>query len=278
MKKILALLTALLLIGSFISAKAPVAKKGVVKGSYNFWFHEPDSTAQDDGGKPMVVFLHGASLCGTNMDKVRRYGTIDAIERGLKIDAYVVAPQNPGGAWSPQKIMKIIDWASENYDVDSTRIYVIGMSLGGYGTLDMSATYPDRIAAAVALCGGASVKDLSGLNDLPLWIVHGTADRAVPVKQSDRVVSAIREIDSVAPRLIYDRVAGMNHGRPARFFYLPDLYDWLFMHSLDDQDRRIAPGFDIVDKSKEAYKGLVHKKKSYKSRKAYRKKRKSRRR
>ncbi len=269
-------LLAIFFCSQFVSAKAPVAEKGTVKGSYNFWFHEPDS-ASSENTKPLVVFLHGASLCGNNLDRVRNYGTIDAIERGLKLDAYVVAPQNPGGAWKPEKIMDIIDWAIDKYDVDSARVYVIGMSLGGYGTLDMAATYPDRIAAAVALCGGASVKDLSGLNDLPLWIVHGTADRAVSVGQSDRVVSAIKEVDRESPRLIYNRVPGMNHGRPARFFYLGDLYDWLFMHSLDDEARPVAPGFDIVDKSKEAYKGLTYKKYSRKGKAPRRKKRARRR-
>ncbi|MDE6766173.1 MAG: prolyl oligopeptidase family serine peptidase [Duncaniella sp.] len=259
-----------------LSAKPPVAERGTVKGSYNFWFYEPDS-ASVENPKPLVVFLHGASLCGNNLERVRRYGTIDAIDRGLKLDAYVVAPQNNGGAWKPSKVMDIVDWAIDKHHVDSTRIYVIGMSLGGYGTLDVAATYPDRIAAAMALCGGASVKDLSGLNNLPLWIVHGTADRAVSVGQSDRVVSAIKAVDTEAPRLIYNRVPGMNHGRPARFFYLSDLYDWLFMHSLDDDARPIAPGFDIVDKSKEAYKGLSYKKAKRKSNTPRRKTRRKRR-
>lgn len=244
---------------SQLSAKAPTPHKNTVKGSYNFWLYEPDS-ASVENPRPLVVFLHGASLCGNNLDRVRRYGTIDAIERGLKLDAFVVAPQNPGRGWKPDKVMDIVDWAIDKYHVDSTRVYVIGMSLGGYGTLDVAATYPDRIAAAMALCGGASVRDLTGLNNVPLWIVHGTGDRAVSIGQSDRVVSAIKAVDKDAPRLIYDRVPGMNHGQPARFFYLPDIYEWLFMHNLDDDARPIAPGFDIVDKSKEAYKGLTYKK------------------
>ncbi len=272
--RLIIIITCLFIASAFrIAAKKPVAHKGTVKDCYNFWFYEPDS-ASVDNPKPLVIFLHGASLCGRNLDRVRRYGTIDAIERGLKLDAYVVAPQNPGGAWKPSKVMSIADWAIDKHAVDSTRIYVIGMSLGGYGTLDVAATYPERIAAAVALCGGASVRDLSGLNDLPLWIVHGTADRAVSVGQSDKVVSAIKSVDRETPRLIYNRVPGMNHGRPARFFYLSDLYDWLFMHSISDEDRPVAPGFDIVDKSKEAYKGLVHKKRTKKEKTPRRKKRK----
>ncbi len=231
-----------------------------------------------DSAKPVVIFLHGASLCGKNLSKVKRYGTIDALEGGLKLDAYVIAPQNPGGAWNPHRIMRIVDWLAEHYAVDQNRIYVLGMSLGGYGAIDLAATYPGRIAAALGMCGGASVKNLSGLNSVPLWIVHGTADRAVGVGQSDRVVSEIRRVDPKAPRLIYDRIAGMNHSRPARFFYLEETYAWLFSHSLSDPGRPVNPSFDpksgILDN---AYKGLKLKPKS-KSTKKSKKRRRSRRR
>lgn len=214
-------------------------------------------------GKPVVIFLHGASLCGNDLNRVRRYGTITAIEGGRDMDAYVIAPQNPGGAWSPKKIMAIVDWLMKRGDVDPNRIYALGMSLGGYGTIDLAATYPDRIAAAIAMCGGASVRNLEGLTELPLWIIHGTADAAVPVSQSDKVVSAIKSSDPLASRLIYNRVPGMNHGQPARIFYKPETYEWLFSHNLNDPGRPISPGFDVsVGALTNAYQGLSLRKSS----------------
>lgn len=252
------------------------AHKGTVEGSYNFWMYEPDSAAVE--AKPLVMFLHGASLCGHNLERVRHYGTIDAIDRGRHIDAYVVAPQNPGGAWAPAKLRKIVEWAKEQYDVDSTRIYVLGMSLGGYGTLDFVAEYPDQVAAAMAFCGGATSKHLERLGEVPLWIVHGTADRAVGVGESDRVVKAIRESESHGERLLYNRVQGMNHGQPARFFYLQDTYDWLFTHSLDQEGRPVTEAFDITGKSKNAYANLNHSAKPKKSKTHAPKKKKSKKR
>lgn len=228
-----------------------------VLDAYNFWLYSPDDTPEQEiEPKPLIVFLHGASLCGRDLDRVRRYGTIDAIEKGRTLDAYVIAPQNPGGSWIPRKVMNIVDWVGENHNIDYDRIYVIGMSLGGYGTIDMAATYPDQIAAAMALCGGGTVSDLSGLNDVPLWIVHGIADRAVTIGQSDRVVSAMRSANSATPRLVYDRVPGMNHSQPARFFYLKESYDWLFSHSLKDKDRSVNSTFDPTGLLKTAYKDL----------------------
>lgn len=238
-------------------AQALKAFRDEVPGSYNYWFYTPDSTGQDKSAKPLVIFLHGASLCGSNLDRVKRYGTIDALQKGRMLDAYVVAPQNPGGSWKPDKVMKLVDWAEANYNVDADRVYVIGMSLGGYGTIDLAATYPDRIAAAVAMCGGGSVKDLSRLNDVPLWIIHGTSDRAVSISQSDKVVSAMRMADEDTPRLVYHRIQGMNHSQPARLLYHPEIYDWLFSHTLQDEGRNVSPAFNITNSTLgNAYQGL----------------------
>ena len=255
MKKIvLSLLFALLFLP--VSAQKLTAHRGTVANGYNFWLYNPDSDLDSEfEPKSVVIFLHGASLCGNDLNKVKRYGTIDAISKGRELDAYVIAPQNPGGSWSPDKVMNILDWVSDNHNIDYDRVYVMGMSLGGYGTIDLAATYPDRIAAAIAMCGGGSVKDLSGLNDVPLWIIHGTADRAVSIGQSDKVVSQMKAADNETPRLVYNRIPGMNHSQPARMFYLQESYDWLFSHTLKDKTRPIKETFTL-DLMGSAYKDL----------------------
>lgn len=219
-------------------------KKGVIDGGYNFLLYTPHDYLVDQHPLPLVIFLHGASLCGNNLDRVRRYGTMDALEKGRIIPTFVVAPQNPGGAWNPKKVNDVLEWVEDNYMIDTSRVYVLGMSLGGYGTLDFCGTYPEKVAAAMALCGGCSLKDMQGLGRLPLWIMHGTADRAVSVEQSKRVVKAIQDAgnDSL---LRYDWVAGGSHGYLARVFYLQKTYDWLFSHSLKDAPRVVDRSFDI---------------------------------
>jgi len=262
MKKIAIILFLICLATSSLSIQAQklTPYTGNVAGSYNYWFYTPESVSSESGNgeaKPLVIFLHGASLCGKNLDRVKRYGTIDALQKGRNLDAFVLAPQNPGGSWKPEKIMKLVDWAADKYNIDLDRVYVIGMSLGGYGTIDLAATYPDRIAAAVAMCGGGSVKDLSGLNDVPLWIIHGTSDRAVNISQSDKVVSAMKMADENTPRLVYHRIRGMNHSQPARLLYHPEIYEWLFSHTLSDKGRDVAPAFDITNGIlRNAYQGL----------------------
>ena len=258
MKRILTIITIILTITSSTMAQALTQHKGEVENGYNFWLYNPDSiVANETEPKPVIIFLHGASLCGNNLDKVKTYGTIDAIQKGRKLDAYVIAPQNPGGSWNPEKVMNVLDYVSDEHNIDYDRVYVAGMSLGGFGTIDVAATYPDRIAAAIAMCGGGTVADLSGLCEVPLWIIHGTADRAVGVGQSDKVVEEIRNADEEAPRLVYVRVKGWTHGTPARLFYLPETYEWLMGHTLKDPTRSINDTFKLNNELlSNAYKGL----------------------
>ena len=149
----------------------------IASGGYQFWIYTPGGY---DGSQaqPVVIFLHGRSLCGHNLQAVLRYGTLDAIKRGMVMPAIVIAPQTPG-SWNPRKVADLLDWVEANYNVDTTRVYVLGMSLGGYGTMDLCGTYPGRIAAGMALCGGTTLRNVDGLGELPFWILHGTADRAV---------------------------------------------------------------------------------------------------
>ena len=214
------------------------------------------TTAQSHARKPVVIFLHGASLCGMDLYRVRRYGCLDAVKRGVNIDAIILAPQNPGGAWNPRKIMNILEWTKQNYLVDTNRVYVLGMSLGGYGTMDMAGTYPDKIAAAMALCGGTTLKDVSKMGELPLWVIHGTADRAVGISCSKTVVAQLEEQhnDSL---LMYTWITGASHSALARLFYHPKTYEWLFSHSLADKDRTVNRDVEIsMTDIKHAYDGI----------------------
>ena len=218
--------------------------KDATPGGYDFWVYTPLDYYYSLESTPVIIFLHGASLCSKNMNRSRKYGPLDAIVKGRQIDALVVVPQNPGGAWNPKKINDVLEWTKKNYACDTTRVYVLGMSLGGYGTLDFCGTYPDKVAAAMALCGGCSLKDRSGLGKLPLWIMHGTADRAVGIKESKVVVNDLVS-NGNDKRLRYDWLQGASHGALARFFYLRKTYDWLFSHALRDKDRPVNRVIDI---------------------------------
>lgn len=233
------------------------AYHNTVEGGYSFWVYTPpEEVMQQNQIQPLIIFLHGHSLCGNNLDRVRRYGPLHAIQMGRKINAMILAPQNPGGAWKPEKIFKDLEFVKNNYPIDTNRIYVFGMSLGGYGTIDFTSAYPGHIAAAIAMCGGGNPKSYCGLNEVPLWIMHGTADRDVPVSQSQKVISQMEHCGAT-DRLLFTKLSGVTHGGLARAFYISMPYEWLLTHRIDTPGRPVTKGYEITPADlKNAYSDL----------------------
>jgi len=178
---------------------------------------------------PVLLFLHGKSLSGTDLNLVKRYGVICEILKGRQIPALVVAPQTTKG-WEPSKLLSVLTYVQKTYSIDSSRVYVVGMSLGAYGTLHFAGAYPHKVAAAVALCGGGNVADACNLSTLPLWIQHGTLDEAVPISESEKIVEAIKQCNG-GELLKYTPWQGANHGALEKAFRSDALYDWLFQFS-----------------------------------------------
>jgi pimeloyl-ACP methyl ester carboxylesterase len=248
MKKWCYILIALLVAATSAQAQGNdylTTQKAVKGDGYPFWIYVPNDYKQYERTTPLIIFLHGASLRGTDMESVLKYGPLDAVKRGLEIPALIVAPQNPKGHWVPQKINDILEWMQRHYTFNPQRVYVIGMSLGGYGTLDFAGTYPEKVAAAIAICGGSTLRNYQKLGELPLWIIHGTADKAVKVEESEKVVDGMKDL-KVDSRLRYNWLRGASHGDLARFFYLSDTYDWLFLHTLIEPRREVDTNVEIT--------------------------------
>jgi len=229
----------LFLIGFILLGYSSKAQLSAMKGksSYNYWINLPaDSILNptDEGSKPpILIFLHGRSLSGTDLNKVKRYGVISEIEKGRQIPAIVIAPQvKSGSAWSPDKLLILLQDIQSQYETDTNRVYVCGMSMGGYGTLHFIGKHPDKLTAGVALCGGGKSSDACNLSKVPLWIQHGTADKPVPVSESRKIVKAIKACDG--SNLIYKEIAGASHGAMEREFRKNDMYDWLFSKLKED--------------------------------------------
>lgn len=200
------------------------------KTSYPFLCHLPaDSVLKN---KPaLLIFLHGRSLSGTDLNRVRRYGILTEVEKGRNIPAIVVAPQlKPGESWNPDKVLEILNWVHKEYTIDTNRVYVAGMSLGGYGTMHFVARYPEKVAAAGAFCGGGNVKDACRMATVPMWIIHGKRDKAVPFSESEKVVLAMKDCPK-KEKLIFTVLPDAGHGEPERWFHKDEFYDWLFSHS-----------------------------------------------
>ncbi len=205
------------------------------QADYPFLLHLPaDSILKSK--PPVLIFLHGRSLSGTNLDLVKKYGVIHEIEKGRKVPAIVIAPQVMAGkSWEPQKIMSVLKFVQSTFDTDTNRVYVAGMSLGGYGTLRFAGAYPEVVAAAVALCGGGNTIDGCDLATVPLWIQHGNQDEAVPISESEKIVKAIKNCNG-GENLKYTVHKGANHGALERVFRTDEMYNWLFQYTKADKN------------------------------------------
>lgn len=218
-----------------------------VDNTYNFLLHKPEISNGEM--KPVILFLHGRSLSGNNLNKVKQYGIIDDIlHRGRNVDAFVIAPQVPyGQSWSPTKLKTILDYVHTNYQTDKCRVYVVGMSLGGYGTMEFVGTYPEEVTAAMAMCGGGNVKMAESLAKVPLWIMHGKNDSAVPHEESEKVYNAIQSCcETNLTR--FSSFPKFGHGDFARVFYAKQMYDWLYQFEKDQVSADKLMDIEIFDK------------------------------
>jgi predicted peptidase len=225
----------LLLVVCFVKANAQL--QAITKGTnYNFWLRLPEDYQENGDKQPILVFLHGRSLSGTDLNRVKRYGVLYAMDKGKEIPGIIVAPQTNRG-WDPDHVIEIIDYVLEKYNADPSRVYVCGMSMGGYGTMDVAGKYPDRIAAAVAICGGGTLSYAENLTRVPLWIQHGSADRAVPASESKKIYNAIKKADQKSDATL-TIIPGGTHGSVERLFHQEKIYEWMFSYAKEEEIKR----------------------------------------
>ncbi|MCB0703977.1 MAG: prolyl oligopeptidase family serine peptidase [Saprospiraceae bacterium] len=158
---------------------------------------------------PLVIFLHGSGERGDDNEAQLKWGVLNfASDQIMKMHpSIVIAPQCPAGmSWGnfsyedmslqpaptePMKLlMELIDQSIQNLPVDTNRIYITGLSMGGFGTFDAISRYPDLFAAAVPVCGGGDVSKAASIAHIPIWIFHGALDGAVnPVLSQNMLVA-----------------------------------------------------------------------------------------
>ncbi len=229
----------LLFIAALQQAKSQQLQCVTKAAGYDFWLYLPEKSVMQSK-PPVLIFLHGQNLCGSNLKyltegkikgntKKPPYGAICEIKnRGREFPAIVVGPQFPEGSrWEPDKLITVLNYVQKKYDTDESRVYVTGMSAGGFGTLHLVGKYPERITAAAALCGGGDVKDACNLSKVPLWIMCGTNDSKYFVTESKKIAQAIKQCDGSLLR--FNMLQGKNHSDMEKYFRTTDtLYNWLF--------------------------------------------------
>ena len=138
---------------------------------------------------PVIVFLHGIGERGDDPRRVANWGPPRLIKWGMReFPAIVISPQCPAGGWWPHKVIalsRLLDHVEARHRVDLSRVYLTGLSMGGFGAVAWAAAEPQRFAALVAVCGGGHDRFTAvPLNSLPSWFFHGEMDTVVPPKES----------------------------------------------------------------------------------------------
>lgn len=194
---------------------------------------------------PLVVFLHGAGERGDDNKSQLIHGIKTLADSAHRKDfpCFIAAPQCPKEKrwvevdWDKKShrmpiepsisiklLMELIDSIVSNYPIDRSRIYVTGLSMGGYGTWDIISRYPDKFAAAIPVCGGGDEKQAKNIN-IPVWAFHGSIDNIVPVERSRNMVKALRKTGGIVR---YTEYQGVKHGSWFKAYVEDGLYEWLF--------------------------------------------------
>lgn len=215
----------------FISPKAN-ASETLKKVKYNYLLHLPEDYGKDPNKKwPVIFYLHGRHASGKNLESLERYGLPYYLQKGKKVDFIVVSPQCPWNKnWSSEDWFNpVFDEVAGKLKVDNSRVYLIGMSMGGFGTWALANRMPERFAAISPMCGGADVKWAGTLSKIPTWVFHGTADRQIPISRSEVMVKAMEKLKA---EVKYTRLVNQGHDI-SKQFNNDELYSWLLKHSLE---------------------------------------------
>ena len=193
----------------------------------------PESYAQSTNEEfPLILFLHGAGERGSDLDSVKRHGIPKIVETNPDFPFIAVSPQCPKDSWWTSELHTInglIEEVVEKYQVDTSRIYLTGLSMGGFGTWSLASMYPERFAAIAPVCGGGEVRQiLRSLVEIPIWTFHGQKDDVIPFSRSEEIVTALKKHGSSIKFTIYPEA---GHDSWTKTYDNPELYKWFLKHS-----------------------------------------------
>lgn len=224
--------------------------------TFRYLFLKPENV--EPGKKyPLILFLHGAGERGDDPEVLKKHflPTIASEENRQKFPCFVVAPQcrsehwwtarrrgenssNEGAGPMMEMALQCVDDVIKEFPVDENRLYLTGLSMGGYGSWDLAARQPNRWAAVVPICGGGDEGNADKLKNVPIWAVHGDADPAVPVEKSREMIQAIKDAGG-DPK--YTEYPGVKHDSWTQAYSDPNgVVPWMFEQRLEARSKEAS--------------------------------------
>ena len=197
--------------------------------SYRYLLYLPKDYGRQSSRKwPLLLYLHGRSCRGYNLEKLKRYGPPYLVSEGWSFPFIIVSPQCP-----PDRIWNTDDWfpslyrsLSDKYRIDQKRIYLTGMSMGGSGVWALAMKHPEYFAAAIPLCGGWRTKNIKAMKDVPVWAFHSENDKIISPTETEKMVNALRKAGG---KVRYSKLKGQGHSIH-RIYEKREIYEWLLKH------------------------------------------------
>ena len=198
-----------------------------------YWLFLPKHYKESKQDLPLIIYLHGSSRRGRAIDKVITNG-LPAILSGHNDFKFVVAsPQALSKypwqkCWRPDDINLLLDHLLTAYKIDHNRVYITGLSMGGYGTWAAIGKHSKRFAAAIPICGGGEPAWGKTIK-LPVWAFHGEEDYVVPIQRSKEMVQAVNHAGGPAKLTTYPNV---GHDSFTQTYNNPKVFEWLLEHTI----------------------------------------------
>ncbi len=211
--------------GVLIKGSAVLKNDAKSTTELGYWSYLPKGE-KPAAGWPLLVFLHGAGERGSDLELIKKHGPPKLVGTKPELESFfMIAPQCPAGRWWDTVAVKdLIDKTVTSQPVDPKRIYITGISMGGFATWTLLKDHPDLMAAAIPICGGGDPASVANFKNVPVWAFHGDKDEAVPVQKSIDLVEALKKVQG---NIRYTEYPGVKHDSWTRTFDNPEIYSWL---------------------------------------------------
>jgi predicted peptidase len=178
---------------------------------------------------PLLIFLHGSGESGQNVEALKAHGPPKLVATGGDLPFIVVSPQarESRQGFDPTVLNAMLDELIERLPVDTDRIYLTGLSMGGMYTYGWASMNPERFAAIVPVCGAWNPEVACALKRVPVWAFHGAKDDAVPIAEDRAMVDAINQCGGEARMSVYEDI---GHDVWNVAYGNPELFAWLLAH------------------------------------------------
>ena len=213
------------LVWSQTETKGKFSTEIAYKKNYGYVLQSPENKKDK---KPLIVFLHGSGEKGSDLEKVKVHGPLK-YAKTHPIDAYLLAPQCPDGDyWDAEALHRLVQKIVKDNNIDPARIYLTGLSMGGWGTWNLAIAHPETFAALVPICGFVDrvpMIENCKLARLPIRVFHGLLDDVVTVDYSTNIYKKLKACpESQVELTIFDDA---NHDSWTRVYDTPEIYEWM---------------------------------------------------